>query len=77
MYRSPLEDHSYHRSMRGRDTLSMALAQMERPPSKGEYWRIAAVMTPEEIHPEVVEKLDAIAEWFGLTGEEDESAVSG
>lgn len=77
MYRSPLEDHSYHRSMRGRDTLSMALAQMERPPSQGEYWRIAAVMTPEEIHPEVVEKLDAIAEWFGLTAEEDESAVSG
>lgn len=77
MYRSPLEDHSYHRSMRGRDTLSMALAQMERPPSQGEYWRIAAVMTPEEIHPEVVEKLDAIAEWFGLTGGEGESAVSG
>lgn len=77
MYRSPLEDHSYHRSMRGRGTLSTALEGMERPPSQREYWRIAAVMTPEEIHPEVVEKLDAIAEWFGLTGGEDESAVSG
>lgn len=77
VYRSPLKDHEYHRRMKGKTVLSNAFAQMERPPSQGEYWRIAAVMTPEEIHPEVVEKLDAIAEWFGLTGEEDESAVSG
>ena len=77
VYRSPLKDHEYHRRMKGKTVLSNAFAQMERPLSQREYWRIAAVMTPEEIHPEVVEKLDAIAEWFGLTGEEDESAVSG
>ena len=77
VYRSPLKDHEYHRRMKGKTVISRALAGMERPPSQGEYWRIAAVMEPEEIHPEVVEKLDAIAEWFGLTGEEDDSAVSG
>lgn len=77
VYRSPLKDHEYHRRMKGKTVLSNAFAQMDRPPSQREYWRIAAVMTPEEIHPEVVEKLDAIAEWFGLTAEEDESAVSG
>lgn len=77
VYRSPLKDHEYHRRMKGKTVLSNAFAQMDRPPLQREYWRIAAVMTPEEIHPEVVEKLDAIAEWFGLTAEEDESAVSG
>ena len=30
------------------------------------YHEIAAVMTPEEIHPEVIEKLDAIQRAFGL-----------
>ena len=30
------------------------------------YHEIAALMTPEEIHPEVVEKLDLIMEAFGL-----------
>lgn len=77
VYRSPLKDHEYHRRMKGKTVLSNAFARMDRPPSQGQYWRIAAVMTPEEIHPEVVEKLDAIAEWFGLTGEEAGPAVSG
>jgi len=31
-----------------------------------EYFRIAAVMTPEEVHPEVREKLDGICQAFGL-----------
>ena len=77
VYRAPLEDDEFHRTNKGKNVLEGLLRGMERPPSQGEYWRIAAVMTPEEIHPEVVEKLDAIAEWFGLTGGEDESAVSG
>lgn len=33
---------------------------------KTEYWRIAAQMRPEEVHPEVREKLDAIAEHFNI-----------
>jgi len=77
VYRAPLEDDEFHRTNKGKNVLEGLLRGMERPPSQREYWRIAAVMTPEEIHPEVVEKLDAIAEWFGLTAEEDESAVSG
>jgi hypothetical protein len=30
------------------------------------YYEIAALMKPEEIHPEVVEKFDLIMEAFGL-----------
>ena len=34
---------------------------------KTDYWRIAAQMRPEEVHPEVTEKLDAIAEHFNIS----------
>lgn len=34
--------------------------------TKGELYQLAAKMTPDEIHPEVVEKLDAIAEHLDL-----------
>ena len=33
---------------------------------KTDYWRIAAQMRPEEVHPEVLEKLDAIAGHFNV-----------
>jgi hypothetical protein len=33
---------------------------------KREFYRIAALMLPEEIHPEVIEKLDAIQKAFRL-----------
>jgi hypothetical protein len=35
-----------------------------------EYFRIASMMRPEEIHPEVREKLDGIVAAFGLQGQE-------
>ena len=35
---------------------------------KTKYWRIAAQMRPEEVHPEVGRKLDAIATHFGIGG---------
>ena len=36
------------------------------PIGKREYYRLAEVMKPEEIHPDVVEMLDAIADHFGI-----------
>lgn len=74
--RSPLGQHDLLDETKGKTLLGRVLEAMEHPPPRSEYWRVAAVMTPDEIHPEVVEKLDAIAEWFGLTGE-DGPAVSG
>ena len=35
---------------------------------KTEYWQVAAQMHPDEVHPEVRQKLDAIADHFGITG---------
>ena len=35
-------------------------------PKKTDYWRIAAQMLPEEVHPEVVEKLNAVAAHFNI-----------
>ena len=37
---------------------------------KGDYHHLAAVMKPEEIHPDVVKMLDAIADHFGIRGGE-------
>ena len=34
--------------------------------TKRDFFQIAAIMRPEEIHPEVIEKLDAIQQAFGL-----------
>ena len=47
------------------DTLQAAGLRLR----KTEHWRIAAQMRPEEVHPEVLEKLDAIAAHFEIDGE--------
>ena len=44
------------------DILRPLLAEVHNPLSKSELYLIAAKMTREDIHPEVCEKLDAIAE---------------
>jgi hypothetical protein len=45
-----------------RDLLPQALEAAGRPLVKRDFFLVAAAMLPEEIHPEVVEKLDLIAE---------------
>lgn len=66
VHRDPLGKHDLLDSTKGKAVVSDLLGVMEAPPSSRDYWRVAAQMEPDEIHPEVVEKLDAIAEWFGL-----------
>lgn len=69
IFAAPLDRDDYLDESKGKVILAGLLSVMETPLSSREYWRIAAQMEPGEIHPEVVEKLDAIAEWFGLTGD--------
>lgn len=69
IFEAPLDRDDYLDESKGKVILAGLLSVMETPLSSREYWRIAAQMEPGEIHPEVVEKLDAIAEWFGLTGD--------
>lgn len=71
IFAAPLDRDDYLDESKGKVILGGLLSTMEDPPSSREYWRIAAQMERAEIHPEVVEKLDAIAEWFRLTEDAD------
>ena len=53
-------------STRGSDVLGKILQEAGLLLKKTEYYRIAARMRPDEVHPEVREKLDAIATHFGI-----------
>ena len=50
----------------GSAILSRILQEAGLQLKKTEYWQIAAQMRPDEVHPEVREKLDAIAKHFGI-----------
>jgi hypothetical protein len=66
--KNPLKDTPYIKNTKARtDLLPPALDAAGLPGFPyTSYYEIAAVMKPEEIHPEVVEKLDLIMEAFGL-----------
>jgi len=65
----PLGDHAYLNSAKAsRDILPGILQAAGLPEvQKPSFYEIAAGMLPEEIHPEVREKLDAIQRAFGLS----------
>jgi len=66
--REPLGDHAFLNATKARTQLlppALAAAGLPALPYT-RYHEIAAVMTPQEIHPEVVEKLDGIMRAFGL-----------
>lgn len=71
VYRDPLGNHDLLDSTKGKVIVADLVSVMAEPPASRDYWRIAARMEPAEIHPEVVEKLDAIAEWFASSGDAD------
>ncbi|MFH1490443.1 MAG: AAA family ATPase [Pseudomonadota bacterium] len=66
--RNPFADTPYLKNTKARtDLLPPALDAAGLPAFPyTRYYEIAAVMKPEEIHPEVTEKLDKIMEAFGL-----------
>ena len=66
--KDPFKDTPYLKNTKARtDLLPPALNAAGLPGFPyTSYYEIAAVMEPEEIHPEVVEKLDLIMEAFGL-----------
>jgi hypothetical protein len=66
--RDPLGDHAFLSATKARTLLlppALSAAGLPGLPYT-RYHEIAAVMRPEEIHPEVVEKLDAIMRAFGV-----------
>jgi hypothetical protein len=66
-YRDPLSDHDYLTNTPASKSLLPGLfAAASDKLRKPEYYLIAEQMHGDEIHPEVKQKLDAIAEAFGL-----------
>jgi len=66
--RDPLGDHAFLNATKARTELlppALAAAGLPGLPYT-RYQEIAAVMRPDEIHPEVIEKLDGIMRAFGL-----------
>ena len=65
---NPFEDHILLRNTKARTELLPPLLAAGGLPdlSYTRYHEIAALMEPAEIHPEVVEKLDAICRAFGV-----------
>ena len=66
--RTPMGDHAYLNNTKARtDLIPPALAAAGVPNFPyTHFFEIASVMLPDEIHPEVIEKLDAIQQAFGL-----------
>ncbi len=63
--KDPFLDHDSLKSVKGKNILSATLQKAEVE-AIDDYSQIAEQMTKEEIHPEVREKLDAIADHFNL-----------
>ena len=66
LLKAPFNKTGVIASMKGSDVLDAALQEAGLQLKKTDYWQIAAQMHPEEVHPEVIEKLDAIAEHFNI-----------
>lgn len=67
LYEDPFELSNYLQNTKAKEVLANILDEAGLAIKETEYYLIAAQMTKEEIHPEVVEKLDAIAEHFNYT----------
>ncbi len=64
LYKTPFESFATLKQTKGKDILAEIMQEAGLILRENEYYQIAEQMTKEEIHPEVVEKLDAIAKQF-------------
>lgn len=64
LYENPFELSDYLQGTKGKNVLANILNAAGLDVKETDYYQIAAQMTKEEIHPEVIEKLDAIVEQF-------------
>ena len=66
IFETPLDVGDVLPSTKGSDVLGRILQEAGLQLKKTEYCRIAAQMRPDEVHPEIREKLDAIAAQFEI-----------
>lgn len=67
LFMAPFNKTGAIASMKGSVVLDAVMQEAGLQLKKTDYWRIAVQMHPEEVHPEVLEKLDAIAEHFNIS----------
>lgn len=68
VYEEPFKTTAILQDTKGKKLLSNLMQEAGIDIKESDYYQIAAAMKKEEIHPEVVEKLDAIARHFGMMG---------
>ena len=68
VFKYPMRKHEYLEEVKAKNILSGIFHGVGIPEAK-DYSQIAAVMKKEEIHPEVVEKLDRVADCLGIEKE--------
>ena len=73
VYNTPLASSDHLQMEKAKRILSKIMQEAGLNIQETDYYQIAAQMTKEEIHPEVVEKLDAIANHFNIQPTQDES----
>ncbi len=66
LYEDPFSPSDYLQDTKAKNILSKIMQESEIDVQENDYYQIAEQMTKEEIHPEVSEKLDAIADHFNL-----------
>ena len=66
LFEAPLDATDILGATKGSKVLGHILQEAGLSLKKTEYCRIAAQMRPDEVHPEICEKLDAIADHFGI-----------
>ena len=66
LYEAPFELSGYASDVKAKNLLGRIFHEARLRIREADYFQIAAEMTIDEIHPEVIEKLDAIAEHFNL-----------
>ena len=67
VFANPLGKHDYLENTKAKTNIISPVLQAAGLHNFTDYWQIAAHMSADAVHPEIVAKLDAIAEHFGIT----------
>lgn len=67
VFEKPLDKHDYLENTKAKTNIISPVLQAAGLHNLTDYWQIAARMSADAVHPEIVDKLDAIAEHFGIT----------
>ena len=75
-YENPFESSDFLLGTKAKNVLSNIFQEAGLNVRESDFYQIAAQMKKEEIHPEVVEKLDTIATHFNLAADKNEAGDS-